>query len=100
MHDRDFELYDSLANESAGDFVLVHRKLWTHVVIECEWTQSLEVIKDGITQLAKYEKVETTLRVERILITNYRAGSKLVERARLQGVKLIELEKCMSTEHV
>ena len=92
LPDRDFELYDSLGTEGSGEFVLVHRKLRTHIVIECKWTQSLGVVKDGIAQLVKYECPDTRLRVERVLITNYKVGSKLVEHASQQSVRLIDIE--------
>jgi len=87
----DFDLYDSLSNENAGDFVLVHRKLRTYFVVECKWTQSLDVVKEGIDQLLKYEATEKTARVERVLLTNYKVGRKLVEKAGGSGVRVVWL---------
>ena len=87
--DRDFDLYDSLSMENAGDFILVHRKLRTHYVLECKWTQSLEVVKEGIDQLIKHNPTEESGRAERILLTNYRVGSKLVEKAGVRGVRVV-----------
>lgn len=91
--DRDFELYDSLSRENAGDFVLVHRKLRTHFVLECKWTQSLEVVKEGIAQVLKYKPMEKSVRVERIVITNYSVGSRIIEKAKGEGVKVICIEQ-------
>jgi predicted AAA+ superfamily ATPase len=87
--DRDFEIYDSLNNENAGDFILVHRKLRTHFVIECKWTESLEVVKDGISQLTKFAPLEKSVRVEKILITNYKPGAKLIKLAESEQVKSV-----------
>jgi len=87
--DRDYELYDSLANEPHGDLILLHKKLRTYFVIECKWTKHLDVVKEGIEQALKFQAPDNLFPVERIVITNCNVGEGLVKKSREQGVRLI-----------
>lgn len=98
--DRDYQIYDSLPKEDYGDFILVHRGLRTRYVIECKWTQYVDLVKEGIEQTLEFTSPGSTERIERIVLTNCKVSAAFKTKAATRSVKVIStadlFENCLT----
>lgn len=93
LPDKKYQLFDSYNGDSNVDLFIEHKGLRSFYAIECKWTNSSDVISDGLDQLEAFNENNKELKAELVLISNFKFTGSLLKKAQKQNIKIIEINK-------